>query len=69
MPKRGLLARAFFRMRMRGGVAQGAGYFLRLLFSPTEEDWDANARESRKFVDVLKRPLRLAKKYAAGGKH
>ncbi|HZC65607.1 MAG TPA: nucleotidyltransferase family protein, partial [Candidatus Dormibacteraeota bacterium] len=37
--QRGLLRRAFFRMRMRGGAFAGVGYFLRLLFSPTEEDW------------------------------
>jgi len=65
--ERGLLQRGLFRMRMRGGVARGAGYFLRLLFSPTEEDWDANAESSR-FMDVLKRPFRLAKKHGKSGK-
>ncbi len=66
--ERGLLQRGLFRMRMRGGVARGAGYFLRLLFSPTEEDWDANATESSSFMDVLKRPFRLAKKHGKSGK-
>ena len=66
--ERGLLQRGLFRMRMRGGVARGAGYFLRLLFSPTEEDWDANATESSSFIDVLKRPFRLAKKHGKSGK-
>jgi len=59
----GLLERALFRMRMRGGWAQGGSYLTRLVFSPTEEDWDADAKESRRFVDVLKRPFRLAKKH------
>jgi hypothetical protein len=66
--ERGLLQRGLFRMRMRGGVARGVGYFLRLLFSPTEEDWDANATETSSFVDVLKRPFRLAKKHGKSGK-
>jgi hypothetical protein len=66
--ERGLLERGLFRVRMRGGVARGAGYFLRLLFSPTEEDWDANAKESGSFMDVLKRPFRLAKKHGKSGK-
>ena len=38
--ERGLWQRAIFRMRMRGGAGAGLSYFLRLLFSPTEEDWD-----------------------------
>ena len=62
----GLLERALFRMRMRGGAPHGASYLLRLLLSPTEEDWDADAHKaskSRRFVDVLKRPFRLAKKH------
>jgi len=67
-PAPGLLARALFRARMRGGGASGAGYFLRLLFSPTEEDWDAAASEPQSFLDVVKRPFRLAKKHGAGGK-
>jgi len=66
--ERGLLQRGLFRMRMRGGVARGAGYFLRLLFSPTEEDWDANATQSSSAVDVLKRPFRLAKKHGKSSK-
>jgi len=67
-PAPGLLGRALFRARMRGGGASGARYFLRLLFSPTEEDWDAAAREPGSFLDVVKRPFRLAKKHGAGGK-
>ncbi len=66
--QRGLLARALFRMRMRGGATAGVGYFLRLLFSPTEEDWDAEGGSSRGIADTLKRPFRLAKKHGGGGK-
>jgi hypothetical protein len=63
-----LLQRARYRMRMRGGGAAGAKYFFRLLFSPTEEDWDATANEPRSFVDVLRRPFRLAKKHGSASK-
>jgi hypothetical protein len=66
--ERGLLERGLFRIGMRGGVLRGAGYFLRLLFSPTEEDWDADATESGSFMDVLKRPFRLVKKHGKSGK-
>jgi Uncharacterised nucleotidyltransferase len=66
--QRGLLPRALFRMRMRGGAAAGVGYFLRLLFSPTEEDWDAEGGGSRGIADTLKRPFRLAKKHGGDGK-
>jgi hypothetical protein len=66
-PAPGLLGRALFRACMRGGGASGAGYCLRLLFSPTEEDWDAGSAP-RSFLDVVKRPFRLAKKHGAGGK-
>jgi putative nucleotidyltransferase-like protein len=65
-PAAGLLARAMFRMRMRGGGARGTGYFLRLLFSPTEEDWNAEDDEPQRLVDVMKRPFRLAKKHGGG---
>lgn len=66
--QRGLLPRALFRMRMRGGAVAGVGYFLRLLFSPTEEDWDAGGGASGGIADTLKRPFRLAKKHGGGGK-
>jgi hypothetical protein len=66
--ERGLWQRAFFRIRMRGGIAAGAGYFLRLLFSPTEEDWDGSVGGGRRFLDVVKRPFRLAQKHGTGGK-
>jgi hypothetical protein len=67
--QRGLLPRAIFRMRMRGGAAAGVGYFLRLLFSPTEEDWDAEGGASRGIADTLKRPFRLARKHGSGEKN
>jgi len=60
----GLLQRAAFRMCMRGGVFAGASYLLRLSFSPTEEDWQAGDKVSNnRFLDVLRRPFRLAQKY------
>jgi hypothetical protein len=62
----GLLQRAMYRTRMGGGGLPGAKYLLRLLFSPTEEDWDTNAQESRGFLEVLKRPFRLARKHGSG---
>jgi hypothetical protein len=67
--ERGLLPRALFRMRMRGGAAAGVGYFLRLLFSPTEEDWDAEGSASRGIADTLKRPFRLARKHGSSEKN
>jgi hypothetical protein len=63
-----LLRRAAYRVRMRGGGAEGAAYLLRLLFSPTEEDWDASGHAPRSFREVLKRPFRLAKKHSLAGK-
>jgi len=64
----GLLPRARYRVCMGGGGAAGTKYFLRLLFSPTEEDWDASANEPSNFLDVLKRPFRLAKKHGGPAK-
>jgi hypothetical protein len=67
--QRGLLPRALFRMRMRGGAAAGVGYFFRLLFSPTEEDWDAEGGAARGIANALKRPFRLARKHGSGEKN
>jgi hypothetical protein len=65
----GILSRAIFRMRMRGGVFSGPAYLLRLSFSPTEEDWTEGARNKRHwFLDALGRPFRLARKYGKDGK-
>ena len=60
----GLLQRAIFRVRMRGGLFQGAAYLLRLSLSPTEEDWAPGKEGSRPaLLDVISRPFRLAKKH------
>jgi hypothetical protein len=60
----GLLGRAAFRVRMRGGFLPGVAYLLRLSLSPTEEDWVAGAEEKRpRIVDAIARPFRLARKY------
>jgi Uncharacterised nucleotidyltransferase len=61
----GILQRALFRIRMRGGFLQGAAYLLRLSLSPTEEDWLPGKEATRPaFLDALSRPLRLAKKHS-----
>jgi hypothetical protein len=65
----GLFERAVFRLRMRGGLLSGPGYLLRLLLSPTEEDWQDGAEDGRHgFLDVLRRPFRLARKYGRDNK-
>jgi hypothetical protein len=51
-------------MRMRGGIFAASGYLLRLSFSPTEDDWSDEAEDSHWMLDSLRRPLRLARKYA-----
>jgi hypothetical protein len=59
-----LFVRAAFRLRMRGGLLAAPAYLLRLSFSPTEEDWKDDGEGSRrKFLDVVRRPFRLARKY------
>jgi hypothetical protein len=64
----GLFERAVFRLRMRGGVISAPGYLLRLLLSPTEEDWQNEGQLSRnRFLDVLRRPFRLARKHGRSG--
>ena len=61
----GILQRAAFRMRMRGGLLAGAAYLLRLSLSPTEEDWTPGKEGNRPvFIDAISRPLRLAKKHS-----
>jgi Uncharacterised nucleotidyltransferase len=65
----GLLERAAFRIRMRGGFPPGVAYLWRLSVSPTEEDWVAGAEEKRAgMLDAISRPFRLARKYGRGGK-
>ncbi len=61
----GLFERATFRMRMRGGLLAAPAYLLRLSFSLTEEDWQTGGKISHsRLLDVLRRPLRLARKYS-----
>ena len=65
----GLLERAAYRLGMRGGLISGPAYLLRLSLSPTEEDWKDGAEEKRhRFLDALRRPFRLARKYGRDGK-
>jgi hypothetical protein len=60
----GLMQRAVFRMKMRGGLLQGAVYLLRLSLSPTEEDWTPGKEGSHPaLLDAISRPVRLAKKH------
>jgi hypothetical protein len=60
----GLFERAAFRLRMRGGLLAAPAYLLRLSLSPTEEDWkNGEGGAPQKFLDVLRRPFRLARKY------
>jgi len=60
----GLFQRAAFRLRMRGGLISAPAYLLRLSLSPTEEDWQKGGQLSQnRFLDALRRPLRLARKY------
>jgi hypothetical protein len=65
----GVLERALFRVRMRGGLAAGVPYLIRLSLSPTEEDWVPGEEHKRHWLlDALGRPFRLAKKYGRDGK-
>ena len=60
----GILQRAAFRVRMRGGLIAGGAYLLRLTLSPTEEDWTPGKEGLRfAFLDAIGRPFRLAKKH------
>jgi hypothetical protein len=65
----GLFERAAFRLRMRGDLIAAPAYLLRLLLSPTEEDWREGGEGSpHKFLDMVRRPFRLARKYGRAGK-
>jgi hypothetical protein len=66
-----LFQRAFFRLHMHGGLLTAPAYLLRLLLSPTEEDWKIGADAEGKrggFLQAVRRPLRLARKYGRGSK-
>lgn len=60
----GILRRAAFRVKMRGGFLTGLSYLLRLSLSPTEEDWLIEGQSNRPcFWDAISRPFRLTRKY------
>jgi hypothetical protein len=60
----GIFERAAFRVKMCGGLLDGAAYLLRLSLSPTEEDWVAGREIERPWLlDALGRPLRLVRKH------
>jgi putative nucleotidyltransferase-like protein len=60
----GILRRAAFRTKMRGGLFPGAAYLLRLSLSPTEEDWTPGKEGNRSaLVESISRPFRLARKH------
>jgi len=60
----GVFERAAFRLRMRGGLLSAPAYLLRLSVSPTEEDWKvAPGKNGPGFLDAVRRPFRLARKY------
>jgi hypothetical protein len=66
----GVLERAVFRMKMRGGLFAGATYLLRLSLSPTEEDWTPGQEGNRSaLMEAVGRPLRLAKKHSRRSSH
>jgi hypothetical protein len=65
----GLIERAVFRVRMRGGLFSGYAYLLRLSLSPTEEDWTEGLEDHHhSLFDVLRRPFRLARKHGRSAK-
>ena len=61
-----LLERAMFRWKMGGGVYGGSGYLFRLSFSTTEDDWSEGQKGSR-IWEMLRRPIRLMRKYGPDG--
>ena len=63
-----LLQRAMFRLKMGGGGITGLSYLGRLSFSPTEEDWAGEGEgHGSRIWEVIKRPLRLFRKYRQDG--
>jgi hypothetical protein len=60
----GVAQRAVFRIRSTRGPVTRLRYLLRLIASPTEEDWES-ARGSR-LRQIVLRPLRLIHKYGWG---
>lgn len=60
--ERGVIGRALFRAQTCGGLIRGPLYLLRLSLAPTEEDWNRGGQGSR-WLEVMRRPFRLAQKY------
>ena len=64
-----LFQRAAFRLRMRGNFFAAPAYLLKLSLSPTEEDWQSTGQLSRSsFLEIVRRPFRLVRKYSRSGK-
>jgi hypothetical protein len=64
-----LFERAAFRLRMRDGLIAAPAYLFRLSLSPTEEDWKGGPEKNRNwFLDAVRRPFRLVRKYGRGGR-
>ena len=60
----GIIRRAAFRLRMRGGLLPGLYYLLRLSLSPTEDDWSPKPDSTLPWVvAAVRRPFHLARKY------
>jgi Uncharacterised nucleotidyltransferase len=65
----GIFERALFRVRLCASLPAGVLYLTRLSLSPTEDDWSARTREKpARFLDMIRRPFRLARKYGRDGK-
>jgi hypothetical protein len=64
----GSAARFSLRRRMVAGKGAGLAYALGLAFTPTQDDWSSlHLPRSLVALYVLLRPIRLFRKYAAGG--
>ena len=64
-----LFERAVFRLRMRGSFLAAPAYLLRLSFSSTEEDWQADGKiGSNPVLEAIRRSFRLARKYGRASK-
>jgi Uncharacterised nucleotidyltransferase len=61
-----LFERAMFRWKMGGGGYGGGVYLLRLSLSTTEDDWSEGQQGSR-IWEMLRRPIRLMRKYGQSG--
>jgi len=65
----GLFERAAFRLRMHGGLVSSPAYLMRLMLSPTEEDWGTGTEQNQgSFLEVVRRSFRLARKYGRARK-